>query len=261
MCSLKSFQALQTPVYRPVVSVKHQSGSLNVADCRLSAVKVDQLGNLRGLGGNCDLGAVEAAMSFMPTLWSAPAKPDLRIKSVTIDPPPGQITAGTKVMITVVVENIGNLATTGRFFVDMAINPQVTPANKAGHTWMDFCKSPGCEGVIWNAPPTIIEDGGSYPLWTDLENEYVVRISSQFDRYLPAGPVDIWVYADSWDKTLSATGLIDELTETNNQYHYPTFTVKPGRILPAEADQQRRRPGSSQKHAQCRRRTSPRKIP
>ena len=82
---------------------------------------------------------------------------------MTIDPPPGQITAGTKVMITVVVENIGNLATKGRFYIDMAINPKVTPPNEAGHTWMDFCHAQGCEGVIWNAPPTITEDGGTYP--------------------------------------------------------------------------------------------------
>ena len=233
------------PVYRPESETITRSDSIDFGACDASQVKVDQLGNPRGFGGKCDLGAVDAAMSFMPVLGSAPAKPDLRIRSVTIDPPPGQITAGTKVMITVVVENIGNLATGGRFYVDMAINPEVTPANAAGHTWMDFCKSSGCEGVIWNAPPTITDNGGTYPFWTDVNNEYVVRISSQFDRYLPAGPVNIWVYADSWDTKLSTTGLIDEIDETNNQYHYPTFTVKPGRILPAEADQQLTAAGQS----------------
>lgn len=231
--------ATQMPVYRPLVSVERQSGSMNVADCTVSTVRVDQLGNQRGLGGDCDLGAVEAAMSFMPTLWSAPAKPDLRIRSVTIDPPPSQITAGTKVMITIVVENIGNLATQGGFYIDMSINPNVTPPNEAGRTWMDLCQSSECEGVIWLAPPTITEDGGTYTFRTDLDNDdSVVRKSTKFDRYLPAGPVDIWVYADSYDEKRSPKGLVDELTETNNQYHYPTFTVKPGRILPADVDQQ-----------------------
>jgi hypothetical protein len=228
------------PVYRPKVSVENQSGSINAGDCKLSAIKTDQLGNARGVGEKCDLGAVEVGMSFLPTLWSAPAKPDLRIRSVTIDPPPGQITAGTKVMITVVVENVGNLATQGTgFYIDMAINPKLTPLNEAGHTWMDFCKTAACEGVIWLSPPTVPEDGGSFTFRTDLDkDEYVVHKSTKFDRYLPAGSVDIWVYADSFDETLSRIGLEDELDETNNQYHYPTFTVKPGRILPVEADEQ-----------------------
>lgn len=228
------------PVYRPKVRLDKQSGSIDAAVCKLSNIQVDQLGSPRGVREKCDLGAVEVGMSYLPTVWSAPAKPDLRIRSVTIDPPPDQITAGTKVMITVVVENIGDLATQGTgFYIDMAINPKTTPPNTAGHTWMDFCKTTACEGVIWLSPPTVTENGGTFTFKTDLDNDkYIYRQSTKFDRYLPAGQVDIWVYADSYDETRSSTGLEDELDETNNQYHYPTFTVKPGRILPAEADQQ-----------------------
>ena len=110
--------------------------------------------------------------------------------------------------------------------------------------------------------PRLPKTAGPTPSRTDLDNdEYVVRISSQFDRYLPAGPVNIWVYADSYDKKRSTKGLIDELTETNNQYHYPTFTVKPGRILPADADQQLTAAGPAASGApRCRRRTNRRET-
>jgi hypothetical protein len=226
------------PVYTPKVDLKTRSGSLDAGDCSIATVKVDQLGGLRGLNGKCDLGAVDGGMSFIPIVYAADAKPDLIVRDVRIEPA-GEINAGMKVTITVVIENISRLATPARFYIDLFINPKQTPPNKAGVSWIDLCRTEKCngdQGVVWLSPT--INDGKTFTFTADIDNDaFVVRESSKFGRYLPEGKVEIWVYVDSAGRNRSPFGAIDELVETNNQF-YKQLIVKPGRIMPvAAADQ------------------------
>jgi hypothetical protein len=229
------------PVFLPDVGVTTQSESLNYADCDLSNVKTDQLGSPRGFDGKCDLGAVEAGMSFMPFVDGGEALPDLRVRKVTLQPA-GEITAATLVTVAVEIENIGKLSTAERFFVTLYINPKQAPPNRAGISWPELCRNPECtneQGVVWAAPANITPNGGTYTLITDMNDAtIVVKPSSNFTSRLPEGPVDMWVYVDSFSTDRSPNGLIRESEETNNLYRVGTIIVKPGRIVPgAAADQ------------------------
>ena len=193
---------------------------------------MDQRGGSRAQGNECDLGSVELGFSYMPVLVSSPPMPDLIVRQVTIEPA-GPLDSGTQATIRVVIENIGNKATDGGFYVDLFINPRETPPNHAGLTWADLCRTDRCrddKGIVWLAPPTI------YPKeqWVFTSNidvdEYAVRKSSKWDKYFPVGEVKIWVFVDSYEATRSPQGYIAERREDNNRYEAPLFTVTPGRI-------------------------------
>jgi hypothetical protein len=218
------------PVFTPGLG----SASINSAACSLSRVRVDLLGNPRGQGSACDLGATEAGFSFLPVIYTPQPAPDLIVRDVIVEPA-GQLTAGTRAKISVVIQNIGTAASMGRFYVDLFINPSQEPPNRAGITWTQFCRSERClrdVGIVWLAPATI-KPGESFILTSEFEaNPYVWRVSTQWDEYFPAGEVKMWAYVDSYETDGAMNGYVDEINEFNNRYEVKPFTVEPGRRPP-----------------------------
>ena len=132
-----------------------------------------------------------------------------------------------------VIENIGNGAATGGFYIDLFINPSQDPPNRAGYTWADFCRSAGClkdEGIVWVAPLTI-DRGEQFVFTSNLQSDpYVVRLSSQWVKYFTPGEVKLWAYVDSYAANRSPWGYIEERREDNNRFEKEAFTVLPGRV-------------------------------
>jgi hypothetical protein len=135
--------------------------------------------------------------------------------------------------VKIVVENAGNKATSGGFYIDLFINPRQAPPITAGTTWTDLCRTDFCrddEGVVWLAPPTIFP-GESFIFTTDIDvDPYAVRKSSKWDKYFTAGEVKLWVFVDSYEANRSWQGNIVESNDSNNRYEVEAFTVLPGRV-------------------------------
>jgi hypothetical protein len=213
------------------------SDSIDRGVCALSKIKVDQIGNPRGQGKQCDLGATEAGASFLPAAFTPLPQPDLIVRAVTVEPAQG-LTAGTQATVKVTIQNVGNKATAGGFYVDLFINPRETPPNYAGYTWTDLCRTAYCsedEGIVWLAPPTIYPDE-SFTFSSNIDlDPYAVRKSSKWDKYFQAGEVKLWVFVDSYEVNRSWRGNVIENNEGNNRYEHGAFTVLPGRIPPLAA--------------------------
>ena len=187
---------------------------------------------MRGQGNGCDLGSVELGFSYMPVLVSSPPMPDLIVRSVTVEPA-GPLDSGTRATIKVVIENIGNKATDGGFYIDLLINPNQTPPNHSGFTWAQFCRSERCrsdQGIVWRGPLTLYPKE-QFTFTSDLDvDEYAVRASSKWTKYFAAGEVKLWAFVDSYEANGSQQGYIAERREDNNRYEVPLFTVAPGRL-------------------------------
>ena len=159
------------------------------------------------------------AALFLPQIIGPLPRPDLQIVSISVKPA-GPLDAATHVEFEVAVQNTGNIVADTGFYVDLFVNPKEEPPNLAGTVWTDLCRSEDCrndDGITWLVPPTIAP-GEILTLTSRFDvDPFIVRPSSKWDEYLPAGDVTLWAYVDVWDTARNPWGLIEELTETNNR--------------------------------------------
>jgi hypothetical protein len=176
----------------------------------------------------------------MPHVQALPDMPDLEITSITVSPPPGEITTDSRVIVYVTVRNKGNAAVTKAVWVDLYINPIRTPPNQAGTTWRALCRTAGClqdRGIMFNTPLSMPFDPNTntFTLSSEMrqENVFIRRELTNWDERLPEGPVEMWAFVDTYSPGLSPQGLVLERNEDNNRYGPFKFTVRGGFLATA----------------------------
>jgi len=120
--------------------------------------------------------------------------PDLRVTSLTVEP--SNPAAGQAVTITVVVQNVGEVAA-GPFWVDFYDNPDAPPT-AANQPWNFLCSGPltDCYGIAWYI------DGGLAPgasaVLTSLGG-YEAEQTHWLGHFVHSGHHDLYAFADSWN--------------------------------------------------------------
>ena len=158
----------------------------------------------------------QSAFIFLPIIMRGPA-PDL-VGSFSLSPDKSSYSAGESVMVTAVVTNVGTVAA-GPFWVDFYINPSRTPT--VNDPWNNVCGLSPCYGLAWYvssglAPGASVilrsdcSDAARYPHQPCYGSLYSVWPGS-----FASGTTDLYLYADSWNRTVSSGG-VAESNETNN---------------------------------------------
>ena len=133
--------------------------------------------------------------------------PDLHLSRFTITP--SEPTLGRSAQIELVVENSGGQAS-GDFWVDLYINPNGSP--KINQTWSMLCQLEPCDGLAWQVH--------------GLQPHEAITLTSTIDSYQPlysrwgggfrvSGPLQLYIYVDSWNGT-NSNGAVLEANEENN---------------------------------------------
>lgn len=183
----------------------------------------DQRGVLRPQGGGCDIGAFERPTLLFPIIYrNLPIYgPDLIPIELTVEPSTG-LSLSSDVVLTVVLKNDGNEATTpDNFWVDLYINP-IRPPETAGEIWCDLCLTPGCVndlGLAWHVTGVSLEPNGELTLSSEVGvDPYLVPSQTHWNgNFIRPGDQELYFYVDSWGGEGVVTGWIDELDETNNR--------------------------------------------
>jgi predicted outer membrane repeat protein len=224
-----------TPVHIPGAN----SPTLDKIFCSLlEGPSQDQRRSPRLVGSKCDLGSVERGIAFVPFIQATPPGPDLIVESVKIDPP-GPLNAGTDVLVTVEIKNIGDKPTMGTFYIDLFVNPRETPPNNGGTSWYQLCRNDGCNnerGIQWRVTGTVAENQVISFTSKIGADEFIVQPTTRWDRRFAAGEVQMWVIVDSYEENRSEIGRIAERWERNNRYTVPKFIVAPTAVTGAAAD-------------------------
>src|SRR5690606_38198667 len=137
------------------------------------------------------------------------AKPDL-VGSFSLSPNKTGFAPGEPVTITVVITNQGTAATTSGFWVDLSLNPAVTPT--ANLPWYDNCGMSPCRGIAWYVSVSLAA-GQSITL-TSQPGSYAPG-HTVWNGSFPAGVDTAFPYVDSWNPG-SAYASVDESNEDNN---------------------------------------------
>jgi uncharacterized repeat protein (TIGR01451 family) len=155
---------------------------------------------------------------FLPLiLKTLPIFPDL-VGSFTLTPNQTNFAAGTPVIITVVVTNVG-AAAADSFWVDFYINPAVTPG--VNIPWNQACSLSPCYGIAWFVPPGL--DPGESVTLTSTPASYAT-LQTIWPGSFASGTSDLYLYVDSWNPTVDAGGVF-ESNESNNGAERHGFTV------------------------------------
>jgi hypothetical protein len=203
------------PVYRPLAD----SLTIDAATCAAD-IRVDQLGEARGTGIGCDLGATESGKAFLAALVAQPQMPDLSIADIRINPQ-GELNSTNPVVIEVVIQNTGLAEARRNFWVDLYINPVSEPPNQAGTPWTDLCRSQGCAndlGISWKVTTNLLPGERLTLTSRRMEDPYIWLPQSNWNGKLNAGDVTMWAYVDSWNGRDKPWGWVGEITETNNRW-------------------------------------------
>ncbi len=148
-----------------------------------------------------DDGGTYSSTVYLPFVGvPLPATPDLIVDSITI----------TNGAPTVVIRNIGRLAVTSDFWVDLYINPTTPPTSVN-----DTIETLQSDGMVWgiNASTAAIPPNGSMTLTLDSES-----LSSQTVDTIPAGAT-VYVQADSANLSTNYGGVLEGHEIYNNAYN------------------------------------------
>lgn len=202
------------PLYRPL----QDSATIDSANC-IPIIQVDQVGDKRGAGNNCDMGASENGMAYMPSLVVQPPMADLSVVAINIKPQ-GELNSTTPVVLEVVLQNTGMAEAKRGFWVDLFINPISEPPNQAGTVWSDLCRSAGCVndlGISWYVTTNLLQ-GEKLTLTSQrMTDPYIYLPKTHWNNMLNAGDVTMWAYVDSWNGRNVPWGWVGEIIETNNR--------------------------------------------
>ncbi len=215
--NLKLSELLMTttvPVYRQLDG----SSGIDAGSCRAD-VRVDQVGDARAAGTNCDLGSMERGMTYLPSLVVQPKLADLRVAAINIKSQ-GPLNSTTPVVIEVVVENTGLVEAKRGFWIDLFINPRSVPPNQAGTVWSDLCRSANCLndlGISWKVTTNLLPGEKLTLTSRRMEDPYIWLPTTNWNGTLNAGDVNMWAFVDSWNGSGNTIGWVEEIDETNNQ--------------------------------------------
>jgi len=144
-----------------------------------------------------------------------PPRPDLVVQDISVDP--AQPVAGEPVTLTVTIANVGQVAITDRFWVDLYIDPD--PAGfpiTVNKVWNDLCQY-GIAWYVYISPTDPLEPGETLVLDSlhpdDPTNPDAIY--SYFPGTLAVGDHTLYALVDSWNEA-SSLGLIVEADEGNN---------------------------------------------
>jgi hypothetical protein len=189
-------------------------------------------------------GRPQGVFVFLPIIMRVPA-PDL-VGSFSLTPDQASYTSGTSVLVTAVVTNIGTAAASA-FWVDFYINPSRTPT--VNDPWNSVCGLSPCYGLAWYVPGGLAP-GASVTLRSDCSDSatypHAPCYGSQYSiwpGHFASGTTDLYLYVDSWNRTVSSGG-VEESNELNNLSERHGLTVssldagEAGHLsdLPAAAD-------------------------
>jgi uncharacterized repeat protein (TIGR01451 family) len=152
---------------------------------------------------------------FLPLILKT--LPDL-VGSFSLSPNQNNFAAGSPVLITVVVTNIGD-APADSFWVDFYINPAVTP--RVNIPWNKACGLSPCYGIAWFVPPGL--DPGESVTLTSTPASYAAP-QTTWPGSFAAGTRDLYLYVDSWNPTVDVGG-VPESNELNNGAEQHGLTV------------------------------------
>jgi len=142
---------------------------------------------------------------------------------------PNNPDAGEPVLITAVITNVGTAAADA-FWVDFYINPSQVPS--VNLAWYDICGMTPCYGLAWHVSGGLAP-GESVTL-TSTPDSYAVDYSI-WPGSFANGTSDLYLYADSWNPTVSA-GAVLESDETNNLAARQIRVTGPGGEVTAPID-------------------------
>jgi len=144
--------------------------------------------------------------------------PDL-VGTFSIQPTSG-ITSGTKVKITAIVTNQG-LAPSGSFWVDFFINPTQS-LTRSGLQFNIF--SMDGVGGAWHVGSGLLPGESA----TFTSDAFDPMSYPDWDKNLPIGSQNLWIYVDSYGANNNPNGAVLEANETNNAYEVTIGQVLTG---------------------------------
>jgi hypothetical protein len=154
---------------------------------------------------------------FLPAVEFARG-PDLVVEQITVAPST-DLASTTPIVISVTIRNQGDTATVNDFWVDLYINPSRRPLPH--DLWYRLCPEPTCVGLAW---PVTQRLGPGEQLTISSAAGFEQR-QSRWSGFLPAGEVQIYAQADSWN-TAGSAGNIPEQNELNNVGEFEVLTVR-----------------------------------
>jgi hypothetical protein len=168
---------------------------------------------------------LQRAFVFLPIVMKDP-KPDL-VGSFGLSPDKSDYGANESVLVTAVVTNVG-AAAADPFWVDFYINPSRTPT--VNDPWNKVCGLSPCYGIAWyvsgglspGASVTLrsnCADPAQYPHEPCYGSQYSV-----WPGHFAGGTRDLYLYVDSWNRTVSSGG-VGESNEANNLSERHGLTV------------------------------------
>jgi len=162
---------------------------------------------------------------YLPLVLKGPL-PDL-VGSFSLTP--NNPDAAEPVLITAVITNVGTAAADA-FWVDFYINPSQVPS--VNLAWYDVCGMTPCYGLAWYVSGGLAP-GQSVTL-TSTPDSYAVDYSI-WPGSFASGTSDLYLYADSWNPTVSS-GAVLESDETNNLAERQIRVTGPGGEVTAPVD-------------------------
>lgn len=170
-------------------------------------------------------GFVTHYVTYLPVVLKYyPPAPDL-VGSFTLSPTGPTLSAGTPVVINVVVTNQGEVPADG-FWVDFYINPASTPT--VNRRWNDLCTMNPCYGMAWYV------SGLGAGQSINLSSNNPAAAYSRWPGSFASGTSNLQLFVDSWNPTVSY-GSIAEKIENNNRYVYPGSISVTGLSTESEA--------------------------
>ncbi len=147
-----------------------------------------------------DVAATETALIAPEVESQGDPAPNLIAQIIEVTP--AEPTVNDIVNVRVLVENVGTVPATGDFWVDLYVSPEGTPA--ANQAWPDMAEY----GATW------FVEGLGVGEEVVLDSLDADASRSNLLRFLEEGPVELFVYVDSYG--VSPSGAIAEQDESNN---------------------------------------------
>jgi hypothetical protein len=150
--------------------------------------------------------ATETALIAPEVDSQAPPAPNLVARIIEVTP--AEPTSSEIVNVRVLVENTGTAPAQEDFWVDLYVSPETTPA--ANQAWPDITDPSSGQGATW-----LVEglEAGDEIVLDSLQAD---PTRSNLLRFAEGGPVELYVYVDSYGSTPS--GAVVEQSENNNLF-------------------------------------------
>jgi hypothetical protein len=166
---------------------------------------------------------------FLPVILRGASSPlpDL-VGSFGLTPDLASYTSSTPVVVTAVVTNVGPGAA-DPFWVDFYINPSSTPT--VNDPWNSVCGMSPCYGIAWYVSGGLAP-GASVTLRSDCSDAatlphepcYGSSYSIWYGNFA-RGTGDLYLYVDSWNRTVPSGGVLESNEENNlSERHGLTVT-------------------------------------